>query len=133
MKKILSLIVLLTSLSYPVYAQPNSIPGNDVISGAPGCAIGPCRRPYVGAPPGGYQQFTVATATSLPNIPVGAAEAFVVCESQTVRWRDDGTSPTASIGVPLTANTAFPYTGNLAAIQFIQTTATATCNVSYYY
>lgn len=117
----------------PAFAQDHTVIGNDVISGAPQCAIGPCWRPYVGAPPAGYQQFTVATATALPSIPVGAVEAFVICTGQTVNWRDDGTNPTTTIGMPLATNTPFPYTGNLAAIKFIQVTATASCNVSYYY
>lgn len=124
---------MLALLTTPALAQPTSILGNDVISGSPGCPIGPCRRPYVGAPPGGYEQFTVATSTALPSIPTGAAEALVICETQTVRWRDDGVAPTSTVGMPLTANTAFPYTGNLSVIRFIQTTATATCSVSYYY
>lgn len=80
----------------------------------------------------GVFQFTVATATALPTIPSGASEAFVVCETQPVRWRDDGTNPTASIGVLLPINTAFPYIGSLARIKFIETTASATCSVSYY-
>lgn len=134
---LVALVVLTTGaslLSTPASAQAaHSSIGNDVISGAPNCAIGPCWRPYVGAPPGGYQQFTVVASTALPSIPTGAAEALVICETQTVRWRDDGVAPTASVGMPLTANTAFPYTGNLAAVRIIQTTATATCNVSYYY
>jgi hypothetical protein len=80
----------------------------------------------------GYAQFTVAAATALPSIPSGASEAFVVCEAQSVRWRDDGTNPTASVGVLLPVNTAFPYIGSLARIKFIETTASATCSVSYY-
>lgn len=81
----------------------------------------------------GYGQLTsLAAAASLPNIPSGASEAFVVCTGQTVYWRDDGTAPTATIGMPLPINTPFPYIGSLARIQFIQTGATAVCNVSYY-
>lgn len=80
----------------------------------------------------GVYQFTVATATALPTIPSGASEAFIVCTGQTVRWRDDGTNPTASVGVPLPVNTGFPYIGSLARLKIIETTASATCNVAYY-
>lgn len=135
MKKALLALVLLVSATGASFAQSgagHSVLGNDVPTNTSNCPVGPCWAPYVGAPPLGYQQFTLAAATALPSIPLGATEALVVCETQTVRWRDDGTNPTASVGMPLTANTAFPYTGNLSAIKFIQTTTTATCNVSYY-
>lgn len=133
MKKILLTLALMACTTGASAQASHNVLGNDVISGTSGCPIGPCFKPYVGAPPAGYQQFTVAASTALPSIPTGAAEAFIICETQTVRWRDDGVAPTASVGMPLTANTPFPYTGNLAAVRIIQTTATATCNVSYYY
>jgi len=142
LKKLLSLLVILC-ISAPAYAQQNTSRSslwNDVPQNSTNCKIGPCAAPYVGAPPLGYQQFTVAAATFLPSIPAGATEALVICTGQTVNWRDDGTAPTATVGMPLAVNTAFPYTGGpasgsnipLSAIEFIQTTATATCNVSYY-
>lgn len=119
----------------PAYAQSTTAKNslwNDVPQNSTNCKVGPCAAPYVGAPPLGYQQLTsLGSATSL-TVPAGAVEALIVCESQTVRWRDDGSAPTASVGMPLTANTPFPYTGNLSALQIIQTTASATCNVSYY-
>lgn len=80
----------------------------------------------------GVFSFTPSVATALPTIPSGTSEAFVVCETQSVRWRDDGTNPTASVGVLLPVNTPFPYIGSLARIKFIETTASATCFVSYY-
>lgn len=132
-KLLLSLAILCLPLS--AYAQGVTSPTslwNDVPQNSTNCKVGPCTAPYVGAPPLGYQQLTsLGSATSL-TVPAGAVEALIVCESQTVRWRDDGTAPTASVGMPLTANTPFPYTGNLSALQIIQTTASATCNVSYY-
>lgn len=81
----------------------------------------------------GYQQMTsLVAAAALPSIPSGASEAFIVCTGQTVYWRDDGTDPTASVGVPLPVNTGLPYIGSLARMKIIQTTPTAVCNVSYY-
>jgi hypothetical protein len=81
----------------------------------------------------GFQRLTsLASATSL-TVPNGSMEAFIICTGQTVNWRDDGTAPTSSIGMPLLVNTPFPYTaGNMSQIQIIQTAASATCNITYY-
>jgi hypothetical protein len=80
----------------------------------------------------GYQQITTLSSAIGLTPPSGASEAFILCTGQTVMWRDDGTNPTASVGIPLPVNTAFPYVGSLARIKFIETAASATCNVSYY-
>lgn len=80
----------------------------------------------------GYQQLTsLSTATALTPVS-GAREAFIVCTGQTVYWRDDGTSPTATVGTPLPINTPFPYIGSLARLKLIEVTPSAVCNVSYY-
>lgn len=107
-----------------------------VVSGAvvpcPGSTSG-CFKPPVAGIPLGYQQMTsLASATALPSIPTAAQEALIICTGQSVEWRDDGTAPTATIGMPLAVNTTLVYTGQLSAFQIIQTAATATCNVSYY-
>lgn len=134
MIKKLGLAALLTlCLSGPSFGASESVPGYNSLS-CPG-GFTTCFKPGNSMTRLGYQQFTVATATALPSIPTGTFEALIVCETQTVRWRDDGTNPTASVGMPLIANQAFPYMGNatsLAAMRIIQTTATSTCNVTYY-
>ena len=87
----------------------------------------------------GYQQFTAAASTAL-TVPVrdinGLSStptvAIIVPEGQGVRWRDDGTAPTASVGMPLAAGSVLVYDGDLTRIRFIQQAATATINVSYY-
>jgi hypothetical protein len=58
--------------------------------------------------------------------------AIIVAETQAVRWRDDGTAPTASVGMPLPVLTEFLYDGDLTNIRFIQQTASAVLNISYY-
>ena len=84
------------------------------------------------AAPLGYQQITsLSTATAL-TVPGGANLAIIECETQSVRWRDDGTAPTASVGMLLATGSYFIYNGNLSAIEFIQTTASASLSVSYY-
>ena len=49
-----------------------------------------------------------------------------------MRWRDDGVDPTASVGMLLVAGTPLQYDGDLSRIKFIETTASAKLNVSYY-
>lgn len=88
----------------------------------------------IAAVPLGYSQITSLTAATTFTLPAGATWCMFVAEGQTVRWRDDGTAPTASIGMPLTINAPLNYKiiPPLTAIQFIQTTPSATLNVSCY-
>jgi len=87
--------------------------------------------------PVGYQQITVLTAATNLTIPTTAQQRPAYCriipESQAVRWRDDGTAPTASVGYPLSVGAELRYDGDLTKIQFIQQAASATINVVYYY
>lgn len=80
----------------------------------------------------GYEQVTGMTSAKTLTPPSGATHALIQTESQNVRWRDDGTSPTASVGVQLEAGKDFWYTGKLSVLEFIQEAATAKLNVSYY-
>lgn len=80
----------------------------------------------------GFQQITSLSAAASLTVPAGATTAVIHAESQDVRWRDDGTNPTASVGMVITAGTSISYSGNLAAIRLIETTASAKLNVSYY-
>ena len=82
--------------------------------------------------PKGYEQLTsLATAATL-TVPTDARIALIRAEDQNVRWRDDGTAPTASVGMQLAVDEDILYTGNLSAIQFIEETTSAKVNVSYY-
>jgi len=83
--------------------------------------------------PLGHQQITdVSSATSL-TVPTGAQWALIACTAQNVRWRDDGTAPTASVGQQmLTTDPAMWYGGKLSKLQFIQETSTAILEVTYY-
>lgn len=88
----------------------------------------------------GYQQLgTLSSATGLTvptQTPNGSSTkanfALIVAETQNVRWRDDGVDPTASVGMLLVAGTPLQYDGDLSKIKFIETTASAKLNVSYY-
>ena len=82
--------------------------------------------------PLGYQQITsLANPTGLA-VPAGATTAVLEVSGQAVRYRDDGTAPTATVGMPVPAGQQISYSGNLAAIQFIQQAASATLDVLFY-
>ena len=88
----------------------------------------------------GYQQITdlsSAVGLTVPTLaPDGSNQkptfALIICETQGVRWRDDGIAPSASVGMPLAAGVPLQYDGDLNKIKFIQQSASAKLNVSYY-
>ena len=93
-------------------------------------------QPYVYTPiVGSFQQISSpATATGL-TLPAAGSPAKIVeicVETQAIRYRDDGTAPTSMIGIPVAVGTCFQYSGNLAAIQFIQQASGAVIDVAYY-
>lgn len=61
-----------------------------------------------------------------------ATYAIVQAQDQDVRWRDDGTVPNAGTGMVLAAGQSMAYFGDLSAIKFVETAASAKLNVSYY-
>ncbi len=82
--------------------------------------------------PLGYQKLTPTASTSL-TVPTGARYALIKAEAFQVRWRDDGTDPTATDGMLIDVGDEFWYAGNLAEIELIDTAAGAsTVHVSYY-
>jgi hypothetical protein len=85
--------------------------------------------------PLGYQQLTATQLASAQKltVPAGANVALISVEVAAVRWRDDGTAPTTSIGMYLPNGLApFEYSGTLDAIEFIAATGSPLVNVSYY-
>ena len=85
--------------------------------------------------PVGYQQLSVTNTAVALTIPLNANRALIVVEDAAVRWRDDGTDPTATVGVQLFQNQSFEIThpDSLSAIKFIRVTNTnAELNISYY-
>ena len=80
----------------------------------------------------GYQQITSLSSAQGLTVPTGATRALIAPLTQSVRWRDDGTNPTASVGMPVSAGTYLSYDGNLQNIKFIEITASAELNVTYY-
>lgn len=93
--------------------------------------------------PCGYAQYTsMAAAIALTSAPASgvalAAASFtpkrcvITVEGAGIRWRDDGTDPTTTVGMPVSAGASFEYTGPMGAIKLIQQSASATINVVYY-
>jgi hypothetical protein len=82
--------------------------------------------------PLGYTQITCATSTGL-TIPAGTSLILIQPQTQAVRWRDDGGAPTATVGYPLAAGSELRYTAKgMAALRFIEQTASALLNVTFY-
>lgn len=82
--------------------------------------------------PLGYQQITALSAAASLTVPAGARLAICQATVAALRWRDDGTNPTASIGMLLSVNYEIVYTGDLTTIKFIESAGGGILNVSYY-
>jgi len=81
--------------------------------------------------PQGYYQVTGLSAAK--SIAGGNGRiALVQAVDQNVRWRDDGTDPTPTVGMRLFAGDSMWYTGDLRRVRFIEETASAELNVSTY-
>jgi hypothetical protein len=88
----------------------------------------------------GYQQITSLSSAS--NLTVPATDlnglnqrptiALITPEGQAVRWRDDNTAPSATVGMPLAVGVTLQYDGDLTMIRFIEQVAGAKLNISYY-
>lgn len=84
--------------------------------------------------PVGFQTIAGAAAATALTVPALAVrgKALIQVEDQDVRWRDDGTSPTAAVGTLLQAGRQFFYEGDLSAIEFIEVAVATEINISYY-
>lgn len=76
----------------------------------------------------------VAVSTALAGgIPAGTITVLLQSETQNVRYRDDNTAPTSSVGMILVANTIYEFSvAQVAQMKVIEATASAKLNVSYY-
>lgn len=100
--------------------------------------------PGIGVPlrPAGFEQLTITTTASGLTAATASGKwmAVAVLEQQPIRYRDDGTNPTATVGSIITATSTAPQAfvicgASLTAIRFIRdttATANATLDVNYY-
>ena len=85
--------------------------------------------------PVGYEQITAITTTAkaltYASYPT-ANLALIQAENADLRWRDDGTNPTATVGMYLPALTTCWYNGDLTKLKVIAASGTGILNVTYY-
>lgn len=89
----------------------------------------------------GYQQITglaAAAGLTIPTVDPNGNTAkpnavLLQSEAQNIRWRADGTNPTATVGMRLLSTSLEPYyfDGDLKRIRFIESAASAILNVTY--
>jgi len=89
--------------------------------------LGPC----------GYQQLASLGSATGFTMPVsgGPDRVLIECDAAagvSVRWRDDGVAPTATVGMELTAGSSILYEGSLSSIQFIGVSNGAVINAAFY-
>ena len=84
--------------------------------------------------PAGFQVLVVSSTAVALSIQGTADGAVISLEGNKVWWRDDGTSPTAQIAMPMniTDVLTIDHTISLSQIEFIRDTADATAYISYY-
>lgn len=76
---------------------------------------------------------TFTTAWHDDSAPGGTVRALVIPETQAVRWRDDGDAPLAAVGMTLAVGQTLEVQGgSIDAIRFIEVTAGAVLNVTFY-
>lgn len=73
------------------------------------------------------------TAIALPSLPAGASHVIFRPNAQAVRFRDDGTNPTAAIGYPIAAAGEYIFSGaSIGAVRIIAQVAGAGADILYY-
>lgn len=81
--------------------------------------------------PQGYYQ--ISSLSSAQNIAGGNGRiALIQALNQNVRWRDDGTDPTANVGMRIAAGQEIWYIGDVTKFRVIEETAGAELNISTY-
>lgn len=83
--------------------------------------------------PLGYEQISGAAAATALTVPEGTCRILIKCETQAIRWRDDGVDPTAAVGYPLAVGTELIYeSGQATRLKVIEQAASTVVNVVYY-
>jgi hypothetical protein len=90
----------------------------------------------------GYARYNVAAAVKqigvdapaagVVGIPDGAIRALITTEDVSMRFTDDGTTPTATEGFPLLVGVLLDYDGDLSKFKFISTGAATDVYVNFY-
>lgn len=84
----------------------------------------------------GFQQVTSLSSATALTVPDGTHYALLQSETQNVRYRLDGSDPTAAIGALIIAGAHQPHyiadIQRLKAAKFIEASASAKLNVHYF-
>jgi hypothetical protein len=85
------------------------------------------------AAPFGYQKLAPTTATSL-TIPNGAYSAVLTVETNSIRWRCDGTAPTSAEGNLIAAAAEREVDGpeGLSGLSIIDCSGASSVKVAYF-
>jgi len=81
----------------------------------------------------GYVQLTSLASATGVTAPGGANCAMIQAEGDQIRWRDDGTAPTATVGMFIPSGGGIWYTGDFTKLQFIQQTGGGKINIAFYF
>lgn len=81
----------------------------------------------------GYQQLTSLSSAAGVSVPAGSTYCIAIAEGGSVRYRGDGSAPTATIGVPMAVGQPFSFRLlSFTSLQFIQVSATASVDFDCY-
>jgi hypothetical protein len=116
-----------TGVTLPEFASPPTVN----IGAAPILAVNSKPGQFVSAGPGQYGLALSTTSTTRLTVPTGATIAEICVEGQAARYKDDGTAPTTSSGIPAAVG-CFQYAAALSEIEFIGQVSGSTLDVSYY-
>jgi hypothetical protein len=94
-----------------------------------------CQIVYAGLSTKLYEKITVTTGAAIgfTNVPSRCSEVLVICETNDVRFRTDGTDPTSTTGMVLEAGQNILLTGwtNISRFKAIAVSATGYLSVEY--
>lgn len=86
--------------------------------------------------PCGLQQIVAATLANAQTLTPPAVDRANICviqaEGGALRYTDDGTVPTATVGMVINSGETMAYQGDLTAVKLIRKDATASANINYY-
>lgn len=80
----------------------------------------------------GYEQKTAFNGAAETVVIPGAVYLLLQAEGTDVRWRDDGGSPTSTVGMVLPAGQDFWYTGDIKHLRVIGVDGDSILNITGY-
>lgn len=82
--------------------------------------------------PAGYAQITDLSSATALSVPSGNLLTLIQAEVEGIRYRDDGTNPTSSVGMLIEAGQTLVYNGDPKELRLIAASVGAIANISYY-